>query len=63
MKRAIFVKRTAAGRLSFKREQRFGKQRDFYNAGRRVAPDRLENMPYNGIGFTGDISGTTSTPK
>ena len=63
MKRAIFVKRITAGRLSCKREQRFGNRRNFYNASRRVAPDRLENMPYNGIGFTGDISGTMSTPK
>ena len=62
-KRAIFVERTTAGRLSSKREQRFGKHRVFYNASRRAVSDRLENMPYNGIGFTGDISGTTSTPK
>ena len=62
-KRAIFVKRITAGRLSSEWEQRFGKHRDFYNASRRAVPDRLENMPYNGIGFTGEISGTTSTPK
>ena len=60
---AIYEMRTTAARLSSEREQGFGKQWDFYNASRRAVPDRLENMPYNGIGFTGEISGTTSTPK
>ena len=62
-KRAIFVKRTSAVRLSCKREQRSASQWDFCHASRRAVPDHPENMPDNGIGFTGEISGTTSTPK